>query len=486
MVYSDGSVDLLVEVGARDLNNYTLPRAGEEMEIALSWNGTALRSRAFYSEKSQLYYAEITLTKVGRYAINITTPLGTKNKATFAVACKDNVAYKVSETGKCELRANCHTDSYMENGVCKSRPLMALTAASEKLIITLPKVQFGSSTEGTVEVRLASGDVPSNEVIRWSAASSVKWLRLVQLDGSVTSQDPVAVVRVVADASGLNDTSIAGPYTATITVRSNMNSGRPEEFFMNQTNHLRMDVEVSIKAMANITEEDVRVETSSGSKPIRNTEDYVVPGESLLVYVYARDYERQNISRADQQILLELVRDSASVGLTGSDEEVTKVLMMVHLGENVFRGEIPANWIALEGDYSLQLNGTVRRLSKFHVKEIGCIFVIVAVSTAIPLGILAVFLIVLVYRHRDRARELITSFLHFEMHIFAELFFDVIDIVGTNTSPAFTTKSCRLDRVMCPVAPVQVRIWPSCLEPSPACVLAMPQSESIGSWQVTV
>ena len=316
----------------------------------------------------------------------------------------------------------------MENGVCKSRPLMALKAASEKLIITLPKVQFGSSTEGTVEVRLASGDVPSNEVISWSAASSVTWLRLVQLDGSVTSQDPVAVVRVVADASGLNDTSIAGPYRATITVRSNMNSGRPEEFFMNQTNHLRMEVEVSIRAMANITEEDVRVETSSGSKPIRNTEDYVVPGESLLVYVYARDYERQNISRADQRIVLELVRDSASVGVTGSDEEVTKVLMMVHRGGNVFRGEIPANWIVLEGDYALQLNGTL--LSKFHVKEIGSVFVIVAVSTAIALGILSVFLIVLVYRHRDRARELVTSFLHFEMHTFAELFFDVVDIVG--------------------------------------------------------
>jgi hypothetical protein len=285
---------------------------------------------------------------------------------------------------------------------------------------------------------------------------------------------------VVADASGLNDTSIAGPYTATITVRSNMNSGRSEEFFMNQTNHLRMDVEVSIRAMANITEEDVRVETSSGSKPIRNTEDYVVPGESLLVYVYARDYERQNISRPDQQILLELVRDLCS------DEDATKVLMMVHIGENIFRGEIPANWIALEGDYSLQLNGTVRRLSKFHVKEIGCIFVIVAVSTAIALGILAVFLIVLVYRHRDRARELITSFLQFEMLIFAELFFDVIDIVGRNPSPAFTAKSCRLDRAMCHVAHVQARIWPSCLEPSPACVLAMPRSESIGSWQVTV
>jgi hypothetical protein len=171
MVYSDGSVDLLVEVGARDLNNYTLPCAGKEIDIALLWNGSSIRSmRAVYSEQSQMYYAEIRLVKVGRYSIDITTPLGTQTKANFTVQCKDG--YEVSADAECtNPRTECVDTIQWRDPTtkrCRQKPAVAVSGSSTDVSITVVKTIRTKTNSGTVQVRLTSGDIDPSAPVRWT------------------------------------------------------------------------------------------------------------------------------------------------------------------------------------------------------------------------------------------------------------------------------------------------------------------------------
>jgi hypothetical protein len=195
-----------------------------------------------------------------------------------------------------------------------------------------------------------------------------------------------------------------------------------------------MVVEASVKAIAEIMSEDVRIQPASSNQAIRNADDVVVAGDSLLVHVYTKDKDRHNISRVDQQIRLQLI-------LAGNSKN--KEVVMMHdrkgPGGNAFKGEIPATWMSVEGDYELRLMSVEGdyelRLSdtplvKFTVGESSNLFLIVGVSCAIPLGILLIGLVVLVYFHQDRAKQLVTSFIQFELRTCAEFSLDVLDVVG--------------------------------------------------------
>jgi hypothetical protein len=445
-LFSTGSIEFLVEVLARDLSGFTVHRPGEEIDIALLWNGASIRSmRALYSEKSQMYYAEIRLVKVGRYIIDITTPLGTQTKANFTVQCKDG--YKVSADAECVLDCAMNgTKSIMVNGICKSKPKMELKASSAKVVMTVPKSSKRSNGSATIELQLARGEVAEIDAITWNVSSSASWLQLGQLTGSVHSLSPIAVISVVVDASHLNDTifwnassstAVDRPYTANITVFSTARGFADDSgdtLFIDGTNRLDMVVEASVKAIAEIKSEDVRIQPASSNQAIRNADDVVVAGDSLLVHVYTKDKDRHNISRVDQQIRLQLI-------LAGNSKN--KEVVMMHdrkgPGGNAFKGEIPATWMSVEGDYELRLMSVEGdyelRLSdttlvKFTVGESSNLFLIVGVSCAIPLGILLIGLVVLVYFHQDRAKQLVTSFIQFELRTCAEFSLDVLDVVG--------------------------------------------------------
>jgi hypothetical protein len=313
-----------------------------------------------------------------------------------------------------------------DKGTCKNRPLMALKAASARLVLTVPKERGSSNATGTIEVQLARGDVAEDSAIEWNASSSVSWLRLRQLSGSVHTLKPVAAVTIDVNASELNDTmiwddtskaSINEPHSATITVESSFR-GYANDLFIGGTNRLQLVVEASVEARAEVTSEDVRVETYSSRKAVSN-DDVVVAGDSLRVSITTKDYNRRNISRADQVIRMQLVCHGISL---------KRELEMIHYQGNIFRGEIPATWMSVTGDYELQSGSTL--LVRFKVQEGSNLFLIVGVGCAVPLGTLLIILVVLVYRHQDRAKELVASFIQFELRTCVEFLCEVVDIVG--------------------------------------------------------
>jgi hypothetical protein len=104
----------------------------------------------------------------------------------------------------------------------------------------------------------------------------------------------------------------------------------------------------------------------------------------------------------------------------------------------VFQGEIPASWIVGTGEYSISwLEQTTQtkelppqQLVTFKVVESSNLYLIVGSCAAIVLGCLLMALLILVYRNQDRAKELVISFIQFEMRALAEAFLEALDIIG--------------------------------------------------------
>ena len=102
----------------------------------------------------------------------------------------------------------------------------------------------------------------------------------------------------------------------------------------------------------------------------------------------------------------------------------------------VFEGEIPASWIAETGEYSISWLGTEPEedtdvgLVTFKVVESSNLYLIIGAVSAIVLGCLLIILLILVYHNQDRAKELVISFIQFEMRTSAEAFLEILDIAG--------------------------------------------------------
>jgi hypothetical protein len=459
VLYSDGSVDSLIEVAARDLDGFIMRRPGETIDIVLRWNAVEFRTvRALYNERTKFYFAEVRLSFVGLYSVSLMTPLGMLHKVNFSVACHQG--FLASATSECVRLDTCTqngTDIWSDDGVCKQLPLMAVKAANRKLVMIVKKRQPPFLQAGTAEVRLASGDVSLGAPVVWTASTSSDWLQLRQNSGRVYSQSPVAALTVVANASGLNDTSISGPIKSAITIISKISDGKHLLGFVNQTGRLQLEVEVDVRATAHVLAQDITLESSSGKtlvlKGIRESD--VVIGGSLLVLVQAKDYERLDISRVDQQILLHLtwggsalVKDivmkhkSNNVRLPPQKHRTRRDHLLHCFVVQVFEGEIPASWIAETGEYSISWHqqgtqpeedtdvGTDVGLVTFKVVESSNLYLIIGAVSAIVLGCLLIVLLVLVYHNQDRAKELVISFIQFEMRTSAEAFLEILDIAG--------------------------------------------------------
>jgi hypothetical protein len=71
-----------------------------------------------------------------------------------------------------------------------------------------------------------------------------------------------------------------------------------------------------------------------------------------------------------------------------------------------------------------------KQLVTFKVVESSNLYLIVGSCAAIVLGCLLMALLILVYRNQDRAKELVISFIQFEMRALAEAFLEALDIIG--------------------------------------------------------
>jgi hypothetical protein len=119
------------------------------------------------------------------------------------VTCGQDEQEVAGQCRRCPLTEGFWQD---KNKQCKRKALMAVKAASDRLLVTLSKSRSAPTSSSTIEVRLARGDVDSTEPIVWAARSLAGGLRLGNTTGTVYSNAPVAAVGVVVDATGLEDT----------------------------------------------------------------------------------------------------------------------------------------------------------------------------------------------------------------------------------------------------------------------------------------
>jgi hypothetical protein len=207
----------------------------------------------------------------------------------------------------------------------------------------------------TIEVRLARGDVDPSEPIIWAARSSAGWLRLGNINGTVNSNAPVAVVGVVVNAAGLNDTFTTGPLNATIELTSSMPAANSSSsVFERGSSALEMVAELTIVAEVELVPSDVSVQTLDGGRlsigaaaaTERRSEIFVITdevavGSKLIVSVKAFDYERLPISRPGLQIGMNLSMGGVWKGAAN----------LLYLTANEYRAEVPATQDA--GSYDL-------------------------------------------------------------------------------------------------------------------------------------
>jgi hypothetical protein len=244
------------------------------------------------------------------------------------------------------------TDGFWQDmqNKCKKKPLMAVKAASDRLLIRITKKRSAPTSSTTIEVRLVSGDVDSTEQIVWTASSTVSWLRLANTSGTVSSNAPVAAVDIVVDAIGLNDTFAMGPLNTTITLSSSMpTAGSNRSVFEKESSVLHMVAELTVVAEVDLLPSDLTVQLLDGS--ILSTGALVTTESSLMVTIVAFDFERLAVSRPGLQITVSLFTDDDSKTLKG-------VATLFFHRDNRYRGEVPGSWLQDAGRYVLAVGNS--------------------------------------------------------------------------------------------------------------------------------
>jgi hypothetical protein len=332
-------------------------------------------------------------------------------KPALSVACATN-EHEVD--GQCRQLEACDTangfweDSGAKDGLlrCRKRPLMAVQVASDRLAITHAKQPSNRMSNRTVEIRLLSGDVDASSIVEWVASSSSDWLRLGQSSGTVSSQNPVARVVVIADASGRNDTLASAPLRSQILVRSSIR-GRSDIFENNtggSTSNLAMTIELTVEATVVLTKADLQIQTRNGHELFDGSE--VVAGDKLTVTARAFDYERLEIARAGMSILLSL-----------DSQERVRTFELQYLRKNLYRGEVPSSWIDVPGRYTISVNATAGSAEVVSIAlevSSGSERVYVALGiAALPVALLVAFSFY-VAKHRRQGKRLFVSLVSFE------------------------------------------------------------------------
>jgi hypothetical protein len=218
---------------------------------------------------------------------------------------------------------------------CRQKADMAVRASSDTLQMTLMKISSSASVKAQLEVRLKSGDVPE---IQWQASlgTGSSWLSLSTSSGSVSSSQPVVVITVIANGTGLSDTAITGPMISSVTIRSTVRSNASKDsIFVVGAEVQTIPVHLTVTAVPYVHGSDLSLTSSSGR--VVQPDEPVDAGDRLSIKVRAYDAQRMPISRKDLQMTAEF-----SGNLNG---RYTAPLVLDSSGSNLYITTVPESWI---------------------------------------------------------------------------------------------------------------------------------------------
>jgi hypothetical protein len=298
----------------------------------------------------------ILLNRSGSFALKLQRVNSTQDCSLIPrleVKCGQDEQEVAGQCRRCPL-----TDGYWQdsNKQCKKKALMAVQVASDRLLIALPKTRSARTYSTAIEVRLVSGDVESTGKVEWTAISTSPWLRLGKAAGSVSSEDPVARLDVIADATGLHDTYLTGPLNATLSFTSTMPHEQSDVVFDSGSHQLTMTAEVSIEAAVYLNPNDVKFQTSTAD--ILSSGGEVAAGDTLTVTVAVYDCEGLAISRRGLLLQMSLCDDNDHDCQTSNDPKTLKTATLLYLADNTYRGLLSGDWIKNAGLYTVRVRTT--------------------------------------------------------------------------------------------------------------------------------
>jgi hypothetical protein len=316
---------LTVTVKTLDFERRPIPRPGQRIDLTLSTDRSMTMNMTMLYDSSNSYQAEVPgswLQEAGSYTLQI-----------------EAIAEDVGGTGRVSIPFNvsreCAKGEWFDNRNstakrCQKRPSMTFKAASDSLSITAKKPNARADATA-LEVRLSSGDVDVDKgPVKWTVSSSVRWLRLEPLAGTVDSSSPAVKLTATVLTDGLNDTTSSGALMqAQITLRSDLigATDRSAELFESSTHVLTMDVTVGIEATPCLNQTDLPSVMTSSAEPVASG-GTVSSGDKLNVKVAARDIDRLPIAKPGLPIGLRIVAQQAS--MEKADKKADNCVTMLH------------------------------------------------------------------------------------------------------------------------------------------------------------
>jgi hypothetical protein len=429
------STAILVKVLAKDINALPISRTGEtiSLEVAQSTPAGTWMSHLTLSFNSISRLYEVAIPEVTvecNYTIVLRTLLQTSNPQSLRIAIEcDNGYVAETVTGACKPSNRCDSDDqYMdaETLQCKRKPAMAVSGSSTTVLVHVLKTNVTKTAFGTAEVRLSSGDVDPSAPVQWTASlpANTPWLSCDHLSGKVDGQSPANWIQVAVDASGLNDTRGSTFPPAVIAVTSLLTTNGSAAFAQG-SDKLSLNVSVSVRAIAYLSEGDLRISLKGHVEPVSLSR--IPSGASLIVTVVPRDCDRLIIDRPDQR--LELIF-SSSLGTYAP--RATPLLYATGGAAGVFEAELPGTWLGEPGMYTLAVHtesGSVVSRS-FEVVDLNGATIIQGAVVGSLCACVIIGMLVMVYRNPGRAKQLFLSFLNREFKLILSTISEIWDIVG--------------------------------------------------------
>jgi hypothetical protein len=298
----------------------------------------------------------IVLNRSGSFALKL-QKVGSSKECSLIpkleITCRQDEQEVAGQCQRCPLADGFWQDS---NKQCKKKALMAVKVSSDRLLIVLLKTRSTRAYSTTIEMRLMSGDVESTRKVEWTASSTSAWLSLGKTAGTVSSDDPVARLDVVADATSMQDTYLTGPLNATLSFTSSLPNVQSDVAFEGGSHQLTMTAEVSIEAAVYLKPNDVEFQTSTAS--ILSSGGEISAGDKLTLTVKVYDYERLAIPRRGLLLQMSLCDDNDHDCQTSDDPKTLKTATLLYLVDNTYRGLLPGDWIKDAGRYTVRVRAT--------------------------------------------------------------------------------------------------------------------------------
>ena len=432
-----GMPPIVVTIDAKDVDGFAIQRDGEALTITVRQpDGSDLLVQARFDLQSKVYEAAFPgLVQNGSHRVFLMTPLAPTpyEVANLTLQCAPGYA---PNPVQCRPRQQvCTAYQYKDDadGTCKLHPTMAVAAVSTILRLHLKKSCGAQHREAVrrdasgyslqpLQLRLQSGDINNASSIHWNASSADSWIRLERTAGSVSSLTAAVDLPFSVDLRGLNDTA-GRPLKSTIFVHSK--SGNNAIRFLNGSEMLEIPVELEIEAEACINTSIITLKAVAAAQTISSGSDVVV-GDSVHVLVSSFDSERLPIERPSQQIHVAY----RAAGLDQSASSSRSVVMK-WTGQNQLVGDIDTSAL-VEGQYTLVVvdgeNAETHIVFKV-VERSKTTLIFGATVGSLLAGLLAIGIFVL-YKHRQRAKQLLLSLLSEELRMFLGLCSEVWDLVG--------------------------------------------------------